>query len=341
MTHPDPTERLAGLRRAMTALGTDQTTPAQRATQTEADTAMAQRIHKTRPGVPLQQVFAVLEALRAAQRVGAAATPPADQTPAAEVRDDLLRTIDQPLAQTLGYQTPEELLTAYDATRTTVDRAGLRDRIAEAIWERQNPGRRYADCEYRWRADADADADAVLAVLPPTDRAAELSEVERQFLTFALDLAAGRMAERPDEFGADDDAAMARLRGLAGEAQQDAVEEPETDGLLRRAATNPAREARQDEAGDTCRSVDVDGEPVRVRGHGDFTEQDAQFFGEVVRAAKRKYEAEHAPALAEDDDPPAACWHTEPGTPCDWDVCRQPERLAAGDRGTDPAGGTR
>ena len=41
----------------------------------------------------------------------------------------------------------------------------LRDRIAAAIWERQNPGRRYEDCEYRWRADAEEDADAVLAVL--------------------------------------------------------------------------------------------------------------------------------------------------------------------------------
>lgn len=30
-------------------------------------------------------------------------------------------------------------------------------------------------------------------------------------------------------------------------------------------------------------------------------------------------------------------WHTEPGSPCDWNVCRQPERLAAGDMGTDPA----
>lgn len=53
----------------------------------------------------------------------------------------------------------------------------LRDRIAAAIWERQNPGRRYADCEYRWQADAEADADAVLAVLPPpADRAAVLRE---------------------------------------------------------------------------------------------------------------------------------------------------------------------
>jgi hypothetical protein len=59
-------------------------------------------------------------------------------------------------------------------------RAGLRDEIAAAIWERQNPGRRYADCEYRWKADAEADADAVLAVLPaPADRAAILLEAAR------------------------------------------------------------------------------------------------------------------------------------------------------------------
>jgi hypothetical protein len=37
------------------------------------------------------------------------------------------------------------------------------------------------------------------------------------------------------------------------------------------------------------------------------------------------------------DDPPVQCWHYEPGSPCDWNVCRQPERLAAGDYGTDPA----
>ncbi|MCM1972314.1 hypothetical protein [Streptomyces sp. G1] len=37
------------------------------------------------------------------------------------------------------------------------------------------------------------------------------------------------------------------------------------------------------------------------------------------------------------DDPPVQCWHTEGGSPCDWNVCRQPGRLAAGDTGTDPA----
>lgn len=42
-----------------------------------------------------------------------------------------------------------------------------------------------------------------------------------------------------------------------------------------------------------------------------------------------------------EDDPPVQCWHYEPDTPCDWDVCRQPERLAAGDYGTDPAEGGR
>lgn len=36
------------------------------------------------------------------------------------------------------------------------------------------------------------------------------------------------------------------------------------------------------------------------------------------------------------DDPPVQCWHTEANTPCDWNVCNQPERLAAGDYGTDP-----
>lgn len=56
---------------------------------------------------------------------------------------------------------------------TPADHAGLRDRIAKAIWERQNPGLYWATCEYRWKVDAEADADAVVAVLPaPTDQAA-------------------------------------------------------------------------------------------------------------------------------------------------------------------------
>jgi hypothetical protein len=66
---------------------------------------------------------------------------------------------------------------AVSAAVPAADRAALRDRIAAAIWERQNPGRRWADCEHPWGADAEDDADAVLSVLPaPADRAAVLRE---------------------------------------------------------------------------------------------------------------------------------------------------------------------
>ncbi|MFD8937312.1 hypothetical protein ACFV0R_19020 [Streptomyces sp. NPDC059578] len=40
-------------------------------------------------------------------------------------------------------------------------------------------------------------------------------------------------------------------------------------------------------------------------------------------------------AIEDPDD--VQCWHTEPGTPCDWHTCRQPDHLARGDKGTDPA----
>ncbi|MEW1638614.1 hypothetical protein AB0469_31720 [Streptomyces sp. NPDC093801] len=42
-----------------------------------------------------------------------------------------------------------------------------------------------------------------------------LTTAERQFLRFALDLAADHMAVRGDEFTDEDDAALARLRQLA------------------------------------------------------------------------------------------------------------------------------
>lgn len=60
------------------------------------------------------------------------------------------------------------------------------------------------------------------AVLPPGARitAAALNAAERQFLTFALDLAADRMADRGDEFDDADEAALTRLRQLATEEAQ-------------------------------------------------------------------------------------------------------------------------
>ncbi|MFJ6566575.1 hypothetical protein ACIQNU_04095 [Streptomyces sp. NPDC091292] len=141
------------------------------------------------------------------------------------------------------------------AVQPSADRADLRDRVAAAICERQNPGRRYADCEHPWQADAEADADAVLAVLPADgtwdslvretgrlrcegaalrDRAAEVDArvagLRRQVdadraavLSWAACIAEQMMDERygPDCSYAIGGLDVAReLRRLAGEAQQ-------------------------------------------------------------------------------------------------------------------------
>ncbi len=42
---------------------------------------------------------------------------------------------------------------------------------------------------------------------------------------------------------------------------------------------------------DTCQPVEVDGEIIRVRGFGELTERDRAFAAEIVRAAKRKFDA--------------------------------------------------
>lgn len=66
-------------------------------------------------------------------------------------------------------------------------------------------------------------------------------------------------------------------------------------------------------------------------------------YTECLREIRAEYAAQQATQTVEldddEDDPPVRCWHTEPDSPCDWDVCRQPDRLAAGDYGTDPAEG--
>jgi hypothetical protein len=59
----------------------------------------------------------------------------------------------------------------------------------------------------------------------PVDRGFVLAEAERQFLAFALDLAADQMASRGDEFGDEDTAALDTLRRLAAETVG-----PETQG---------------------------------------------------------------------------------------------------------------
>ena len=50
-----------------------------------------------------------------------------------------------------------------------------------------------------------------------------------------------------------------------------------------------------DQPEDTCRPVEIDGETIRVRGAAEMSDESREAFGEVVRAAKAKFEAE-APA---------------------------------------------
>lgn len=66
-------------------------------------------------------------------------------------------------------------------------------------------------------------------------------------------------------------------------------------GNAKTAVRRLADEAQQPEteAADTCRPVVVDGDTVLVRGGSGFTEEDAGYFAEVVRAARRRYAAEH------------------------------------------------
>lgn len=53
--------------------------------------------------------------------------------------------------------------------------------------------------------------------------------------------------------------------------------------------------AQQPAPTDQCHTVDVDGTPVHVRGTGGWTDEDAHHFADVVRAAKRRFEAEQRP----------------------------------------------
>ncbi|MFJ7034899.1 hypothetical protein ACIQUE_29150 [Bacillus cereus] len=49
---------------------------------------------------------------------------------------------------------------------------------------------------------------------------------------------------------------------------------------------------------DTCRPVEIDGELIRVRISGDLSDESRAALAEIIRAAKRKFAAEHPP------------WHT-------------------------------
>lgn len=99
----DYSRQLAGLQRAMAA---PLPTPEELAAWSAADKAMAARIHRARPGVPLHHVYAVLETLRVVQRVDAAREESDDE------RTELTRGELQDLVDSMGidlYHTSDKL----------------------------------------------------------------------------------------------------------------------------------------------------------------------------------------------------------------------------------------
>jgi len=88
------------------------------------------------------------------------------------------------------------------------------------------------------------------------------------------------------------------LTGLAQHVQRAADSRQSDFALSPEALDEPApvsgpAATQATEPEDTCRPVEIDGETIRVRGRGEFTEREQQFAAEIVRAAKRKYAAEH------------------------------------------------
>jgi hypothetical protein len=191
-------------------------------------------------------------------------------------------------------------------------------------------------------------ADAVLAELPaPTDQTAVArvrslhqqyrfaGDDTRDYCSHCNQISGGWIPWPCPTVQALDGEQATELRRLAGEAQQDGC--------------GPAC-SEQHTYGDHCEAQQEptqDGEPVCIVagcGHAEL----AHTVG-GCRDCPRGQRAVHLFSLAavarpgqpetdeDDDNPPVQCWHIEPNTPCDWNICRQPERLAAGDRGTDPA----
>ncbi|RSS92485.1 hypothetical protein EF919_18295 [Streptomyces sp. WAC02707] len=109
--------------------------------------------------------------------------PPADQTaPLADrlahpeaVREQVRRALDFTYAVSLGYESSDQLLATYDASRAPADQTTpLRERIAAALYAHDHPHHVVTLDETGMGPAYRAVADAVLAVLPaPADRAAD------------------------------------------------------------------------------------------------------------------------------------------------------------------------
>jgi hypothetical protein len=97
-------------------------------------------------------------------------------------------------------------------------------------------------------------------------------------------------------------ATLSRMRALVEPAL--CYDDVPQDQLARRVLAvldggQPATAAGND---DTCRIVEIDGEPLRVHSAGEMTAEDTAALAEVIAAARRKYATEH-PEAALDNDP--------------------------------------
>lgn len=105
--------------------------------------------------------------------------------------------------------------------------------LCDLIAEHPDPGTEALAARFELEQALANTAPAAVPVLPSanqtTDRAAALSDTERQFLTFALDLAVGEMASRGNEFGDEDTVALAKLRRVADEVQPTTKPEPDDE----------------------------------------------------------------------------------------------------------------
>lgn len=133
-------------------------------------------------------------------------------------REDLLDAIGFADAMNLGSE-PEALVDAYRLAVIAERDAQIIEWLTKKAHEEGTSNK-----ERRTRADVlfrMADKLSRGAVRPPLskgpDPVIELSKSDRQFLAFALELAADQMASRGDEFDDADEAALEKLRTLTGE----------------------------------------------------------------------------------------------------------------------------
>jgi hypothetical protein len=187
--------------------------------------------------------------------------------------------------------------TTPESTPPATDPAGLRNLVAAAIYERNNPAYRWADAHPDDVLAYGFDADAVLSVLPaPADRAAVLTETQRRMLDYALDQADDEIARDGSAFTDEEEDAVAELRRLTTlpapadrAAVQPVCELPhatvEEENACDRRTT--ARAAVLDEAADIARRI-ADGNAEDGRRDRAVGAYDVEA---VLRAAAREARA--------------------------------------------------